>query len=69
MTPADFEDVHQQLQRLLREHTEEYLKQCYCVVEPHRYRLRSLTSALNQDNVIVRSYDHPDRLGGELDEC
>lgn len=42
ITPTDFEDVHQQLQRLLREHTEEYLKQCYCVVEPHRYRLRSL---------------------------
>lgn len=42
ITPSDFEDAHQQLQRLLREHTEEYLKQCYCVVEPHRYRLRSL---------------------------
>lgn len=42
MTPIDFEDVNQQLQRLLREHTEEHLKQCYCVVEPHRYRLRSL---------------------------
>ena len=42
ITPTDFEEVHQRLQRLLREHTEEYLKQCYCVVEPHRYRLRSL---------------------------
>lgn len=42
ITPTDFEEVHQRLQHLLREHTEEYLKQCYCVVEPHRYRLRSL---------------------------
>lgn len=42
MTPTDFEEVHQQLQRLLRQHPEEELKQRYCVVEPHRYRTRHL---------------------------
>jgi predicted nuclease of predicted toxin-antitoxin system len=42
MAPANFEEVHQQLRRLLREHTQEELMQRYCVVEPHRYRIRRL---------------------------
>ncbi len=42
MLPANIDKVHSQFQRLLQERTEEELQQLFCVVEPHRYRIRKL---------------------------
>jgi len=42
VTPTEVEEVNRELRRLLREQTEEVLKKSYCVVEPHRYRIRRL---------------------------
>jgi predicted nuclease of predicted toxin-antitoxin system len=42
VTPTIVEVVHSELYRLLNERTEIELKNCYCVVEPHRYRIRHL---------------------------
>ncbi len=42
VTPIVVEEVHQELQRLFREHREEELKGLFCVVEPHRHRVRRL---------------------------
>ena len=39
------EDVHREFGLLLHEHTEDELKSLFCVVEPHRYRVRHLGSA------------------------
>lgn len=36
------EDVHRELHRVFMEHTEEELKHLFCVVEPHRHRIRHL---------------------------
>jgi predicted nuclease of predicted toxin-antitoxin system len=41
-TPTTVEDVHQQLYRLFQEHPEDELKHLFCVVEPHRHRIRRL---------------------------
>lgn len=40
--PMVVREVHQQLRRLLREHGEEEMRKSFCVVEPHRYRIRQL---------------------------
>lgn len=40
--PTAVEEVHDELLRLLHERTEAELKTSYCVVEPHRYRIRHL---------------------------
>ncbi len=42
MTPVSAEDVHHELHRLLDEHDEDELKKAFCVVEPHRHRIRRL---------------------------
>ena len=42
VTPASVEEVHWELHRIFQEHTEEELMHHFCVVEPHRYRIRSL---------------------------
>jgi predicted nuclease of predicted toxin-antitoxin system len=42
VTPTTVEEVHNELRRLLNERTEAELKTFYCVVEPHRYRIRHL---------------------------
>ena len=42
VTPMTVDEVHRELQRLLGEHKEEELKRSFCVVEPHRYRIRRL---------------------------
>jgi predicted nuclease of predicted toxin-antitoxin system len=40
--PTTVEDVHRELHRVFLEHTEEELKHLFCVVEPHRHRIRHL---------------------------
>jgi predicted nuclease of predicted toxin-antitoxin system len=42
MTPTSAEEVHHQLHRLLEEHSEDELRNVFCVVEPHRHRIRRL---------------------------
>lgn len=42
MTPLSIEDVHKELHLLLQKYTEEELKHLFCVVEPHRFRIRHL---------------------------
>ncbi len=42
MTPAVAEEVHRELHRLFEEHDEEELRNVFCVVEPHRHRIRRL---------------------------
>ncbi len=42
MTPVSAEEVHHELHRLLDEHDEDELKKAFCVVEPHRHRIRRL---------------------------
>ena len=42
ITPATVEEVHQELGRLLQEHDEEELRDLFCVVQPHRYRIRRI---------------------------
>jgi predicted nuclease of predicted toxin-antitoxin system len=42
MTPVSTEEVHHELHRLLKEHGEDELKKVFCVVEPHRHRIRRL---------------------------
>lgn len=44
-TPKTFGEVHQELQRLLREHSEAELKYSFCVVEAGRHRIRRLGSS------------------------
>jgi len=41
--PAALEAVHHEPKRLLVEHKEEELKRLFCVVEPHRHRIRYLS--------------------------
>jgi hypothetical protein len=36
------EEVHHELLRLLEEHGDEELRNVFCVVEPHRHRIRHL---------------------------
>jgi predicted nuclease of predicted toxin-antitoxin system len=42
MTPVSAEEVHHELHRLLEEHAEDELRNVFCVVEPHRHRIRRL---------------------------
>ncbi len=42
VTPMVVEDVHRELQRFLRQHREEELRGSFCVIEPHRHRIRRL---------------------------
>jgi len=42
ITPATVEEVHQELRRLLQEHNKEELRDLFCVVQPHRYRIRRI---------------------------
>ncbi|OGW40596.1 MAG: hypothetical protein A2Y97_05060 [Nitrospirae bacterium RBG_13_39_12] len=42
ITPVSIEDVHRELYRLFQEHAEDELKHLFCVVEPHRHRIRHL---------------------------
>ena len=42
ITPMTTEEVHHEIQRLFDEHKEEELKSLFCVVEPHRHRIRHL---------------------------
>ncbi|MEE8115056.1 MAG: DUF5615 family PIN-like protein [Nitrososphaerales archaeon] len=42
VTPAVMEEVYQEIERLFRDHREEELKELFCVVEPHRHRIRRL---------------------------
>jgi predicted nuclease of predicted toxin-antitoxin system len=42
VTPITIEEVHSELRRLLNEQTEGELNTLYCVIEPHRRRVRHL---------------------------
>jgi predicted nuclease of predicted toxin-antitoxin system len=42
MTPMVTEEVHRELHRLFEEHSEDELRNVFCVVEPHRHRIRRL---------------------------
>ena len=42
INPKTIESVHSQLNRLFSEHTEDELKQVFCVIEMNRYRIRRL---------------------------
>jgi predicted nuclease of predicted toxin-antitoxin system len=42
VAPWIADEVHRELHRLLEEHDEEELKNVFCVVEPHRHRIRHL---------------------------
>jgi len=42
VTPPTIEDIHRELHRLFQEHSEEELRHLFCVVEPHRHRIRRL---------------------------
>jgi len=42
MTPMAAEEVHHELRRLLEEHSKDELRGAFCVVEPHRHRIRRL---------------------------
>lgn len=42
ITPATVEEVHQEIRRLLQEHNKEELRDLFCVVQPHRYRIRRI---------------------------
>jgi predicted nuclease of predicted toxin-antitoxin system len=42
LTPGSAESAHRELNRLLNERTEEELMHLFCVVEPHRHRIRQL---------------------------
>jgi len=44
ITPATVEEVHQELGRLLQEHDKEELRDLFCVVQPHRHRIRRIRS-------------------------
>ncbi len=45
LTPMTVEMVHRELGLLLNEQAEDELKSLFCVVEPHRYRIRHLGRA------------------------
>ena len=40
--PNTIADVHLELKRLFLEHNEDELRRSFCVVEPHRHRIRRL---------------------------
>ena len=40
--PSTIIEVHDELQKLLGKHIEEDLKTTFCVIEPHRYRIRHI---------------------------
>jgi predicted nuclease of predicted toxin-antitoxin system len=40
--PMIVEEVHQEILRIFEEHSEEELRDLFCVVEPHRHRIRQL---------------------------
>lgn len=42
ITPTTIEEIHQEIHRLLEEHSEGELKVLFCVVEPRRHRIRHL---------------------------
>ena len=42
VNPTTVQDVHRELRRLLSENPEGKLRALFCVVEPHRHRLRRL---------------------------
>jgi len=42
MTPLSIDDVHKELRLFLQKYTEEELKYLFCVIEPHRFRIRHL---------------------------
>ncbi len=42
ISPKNIEKVHSELQKLLREHSEDELQRSFCVVEHNRYRIRHL---------------------------
>ncbi len=41
-TPAEIDEVHQELRRVFNEHAETELSRVFCVVEPRRHRVRRL---------------------------
>lgn len=45
ITPGSVESVHRELNRLLNDHTEKELLNVFCVVEPHRHRIRHLPAS------------------------
>ena len=40
--PNTVEEIHKAINRLLIEHSEDELRKLFCVIEPHRYRIRRL---------------------------
>ncbi len=40
--PATINEAHEILRRVLQKHSEKKLQQSFCVVEPHRYRIRTI---------------------------
>lgn len=45
VTPVEIPEVHRELRLLFHEHSEQELRALFCVVEPHRYRIRRLRSS------------------------
>lgn len=42
ITPSTINEVHDELHEILGKYTEKDLKTTFCVVEPHRYRIRRI---------------------------
>ncbi|MCR4440308.1 MAG: DUF5615 family PIN-like protein [bacterium] len=42
VSPSTIDDVHGELKRVFEEHSQEELGRFFCVVEPHRHRMRRL---------------------------
>ncbi|MBC7185748.1 MAG: DUF5615 family PIN-like protein [Calditrichaeota bacterium] len=42
VSPSTIADVHRELRRVFQEHSQEELGRFFCVVEPHRHRMRRL---------------------------
>lgn len=53
VTPTTVEEAHQELNCLLEKHEEEELKGLFCVVEPHRHRIRRLPGTGEETSEIT----------------
>jgi predicted nuclease of predicted toxin-antitoxin system len=46
ITPLTLDEVHLELERVLKEHSFKELRNRFCVIEPHRHRIRKLPGRL-----------------------
>ncbi len=42
ITPSTINEVHNELLKVLNKYDDNYLKRAFCVIEPHRHRIRHL---------------------------